>query len=339
MIITVFVVAAAVAIVALAAFHFQIARRDLPPNLHGYEHGGMFPPHPIMTVAAQTLLPFVRSPIGRHMVNPFAAVITGAVVGFVLPFIGELVYLVATNQTRLPGDTGQAWLLAFCAAYVALTWAHWIARLIGHWRGQEVATMEAGYSWLTLYTNRLPVWLCELVLVPVLIAALAWVMWAFSVELSLWLWFGAFSMFMVAQWEQRRNLAQSTITVDDTVRARTWEGRIDRQEERRAKRQKAHAATAEPEFVELNDPPPMPGPQDGSWFRPKQEPPPPPVDDNAPMTQEAALKWLDLAPGATQAQIEEAFIRLIKRYHPDIGGGSNFIARNLNEAREVLLSR
>jgi hypothetical protein len=168
--------------------------------------------------------------------------------------------------------------------------------------------------------------------------------------LSLWLAYSAFSMFVVGQWEYRRNLSQATATVDDLVRARAWESRFDRQERRRAQRQKAHEGKAEPQFVHLDDEPQGQRPKSGRawsetfggdpsytfWQKPAPEPEPP-FDSNAPMTREAALKWLDLAADATQRQIEEAFIRLIKRYHPDIGGGSNFIARNLNEARETLL--
>jgi curved DNA-binding protein CbpA len=40
--------------------------------------------------------------------------------------------------------------------------------------------------------------------------------------------------------------------------------------------------------------------------------------------------------GATEQQIRVAYNRLMKRVHPDVGG-SDFFAKQLNEARNILL--
>jgi len=48
-----------------------------------------------------------------------------------------------------------------------------------------------------------------------------------------------------------------------------------------------------------------------------------------------ALGILGLKEGATEQQIRAAYNRLMKRVHPDVGG-SNFFAKQLNEARETL---
>jgi len=55
------------------------------------------------------------------------------------------------------------------------------------------------------------------------------------------------------------------------------------------------------------------------------------------MTRGAALEIFDLREGATSADIRAAYLRLMQQVHPD-KGGSNFFARQLNEARDLLLS-
>jgi hypothetical protein len=54
------------------------------------------------------------------------------------------------------------------------------------------------------------------------------------------------------------------------------------------------------------------------------------------MTRDQALEVLGLKDGATRDDIEAAYKRLIVRNHPDTGG-TEFLAKQLNEAREVLL--
>lgn len=54
------------------------------------------------------------------------------------------------------------------------------------------------------------------------------------------------------------------------------------------------------------------------------------------MTPEQALEILELKPGATVADIRAAYNRLIQKVHPD-AGGSTFLAKQINLARDTLL--
>jgi len=54
------------------------------------------------------------------------------------------------------------------------------------------------------------------------------------------------------------------------------------------------------------------------------------------LTREDALKILGLEPGATREQIKEAHRRLMRAYHPDMGG-SDYLAARINEAKDLLL--
>ena len=54
------------------------------------------------------------------------------------------------------------------------------------------------------------------------------------------------------------------------------------------------------------------------------------------MSAARALEILGLKAGVTEQEIRAAYNRLMKRLHPDVGG-SDFFAKQLNDARDVLL--
>ena len=56
------------------------------------------------------------------------------------------------------------------------------------------------------------------------------------------------------------------------------------------------------------------------------------------MTEAQALEILELKAGATEKEIRAAYNRLMQRVHPDLGG-SNYFAKQLNGARDLLLRK
>jgi len=73
-----------------------------------------------------------------------------------------------------------------------------------------------------------------------------------------------------------------------------------------------------------------PPPGGGAWtgaFRPRT---------GSAMSREEAYEVLGLKPGATEAEIRAAHRRLMRGAHPD-GGGSDWLASRVNQARDVLL--
>jgi hypothetical protein len=58
--------------------------------------------------------------------------------------------------------------------------------------------------------------------------------------------------------------------------------------------------------------------------------------DVGTMTAAYALEILGIEAGATEQEIRAAYNRLIKRVHPDVGG-TDFLAKQLNAARDMLL--
>ena len=65
--------------------------------------------------------------------------------------------------------------------------------------------------------------------------------------------------------------------------------------------------------------------------------PPPPRPNPAQMPLREAYAVLGLQPGASHAEIKAAHRKLMQQHHPD-RGGSDWIAQQLNAARDRLLS-
>ena len=57
---------------------------------------------------------------------------------------------------------------------------------------------------------------------------------------------------------------------------------------------------------------------------------------SGPMSRGEAYEVLGLEPGARDAEIQAAYLRLMRAAHPD-SGGSDWLAARINQARDVLL--
>jgi hypothetical protein len=55
------------------------------------------------------------------------------------------------------------------------------------------------------------------------------------------------------------------------------------------------------------------------------------------MTRSEALRVLGLNESATEREISDAHRRLVAKVHPDLPGGSTYLAAQINRARDVLL--
>jgi hypothetical protein len=202
--------------------------RHLPANFHTHEHGAVRPPVWWVLVPSRTVLPFLRTPLGYDMVHP-RRVIGAAIMLIVWPLVFWFLYVGLTKR-HPPENIGHVWLVGFAAASVLLSGVIFVRRAIGQGRGEQIHTAEAGYSVLTWRTG-LPVPLIEQILIPLALAGAGWLIKdSFSLELGWWLVACGLSYFLMARWEHRRRWSQTRATVDDMIRAHTFEERLDEHE-------------------------------------------------------------------------------------------------------------
>jgi hypothetical protein len=219
--------------------------RSLPPNFH--EHDGGAVPHPWLLWPAYILLPFVRGPIGYGLMHPLRVLVTAGLLTL-WPLVIEFLY-VGITAARLPENIGHRYLIAFAALYAVLSLLIFARRLIGQRMRENVHTWSAGHSWLSRHT-RLPVVLCETLIMPALVGALGWsVLKTFSLELGGFLVAGALSLALMGWWEHVRWWATQRAGRDDEIRARTYEDRINPQGP--ASRGGGSSGADEPEFADL----------------------------------------------------------------------------------------
>ncbi len=79
------------------------------------------------------------------------------------------------------------------------------------------------------------------------------------------------------------------------------------------------------------------GPLVWSWWQPAKRKRTA-ASPQAQMSQSEAFSVLGLQPGASEAEIRAAYLRVMRAAHPD-GGGTDWLATRVNQARDVLLRR
>jgi hypothetical protein len=158
-------------------------------------------------------------------------------------------FYVGFTRVQMPDKLGHEYLIEFAVAYFVLS------LLIFAWRAlgpkKNVHSAEAGYSWLARLTP-LPVWLCEIVLVPAGVGYVGYLIReSFSAELGWWLLICAMSLMLMAVWETKRRASQRRATVDDMIRAETFEARVSEQEAQRRGQAALGTDPDKPDIAEL----------------------------------------------------------------------------------------
>jgi hypothetical protein len=226
-----------------------MAMRELPRNFHSDEYGGVSAPAGWVLMPAYTILPFIRSPLGIHLVHPWT-VIRRTLLLIVVPTIIEAVAS-AFSPPHPRKDLGLLPLDVFALAYCALSLAIFARRWRGQRSGDDMHSAESGYSILVRITS-LPVWLIEQLVVPVATLGLGYLIaQTISVEFGWWLMVAGLSVFIMARWEHRCLWAQHQATVDDFIRAGSYEDRIARHDNQHAGA--ANAGADAPVFADLGD--------------------------------------------------------------------------------------
>jgi len=223
---------------------------NLPRNFHSDEYGGVSAPAPWVLLPAYTVLPFLRSPIGLQLVHPWT-VIRRTLGLIILPVIVVGIVNGFRSPQRNISHSGHIFLSLFALAYFAVALVIFVRRWRGQRKGEEMHSGEAGYSWLVQRTT-LPAPLCEQVVVPLATGALGYLIArTLSFELGWWLVAAGVSLFIMARWESRRLWSQHQATVDDLIRAKTYEDRMERHEA--GGRASPSKGSDEPVFADLGD--------------------------------------------------------------------------------------
>jgi hypothetical protein len=195
--------------------------RKLPPNFHSSEYGGTDPPPRLMLRPAYTILPFIRWPLGYHVVHPFQVIFGALVLSVGAQFFWF--FFVGITRIEFPRNFGHEYLVAFSIVYASLSFLLFLWRVFR----PGVHTAEAGYSWLARLLP-LPLWTTEMFLVPAIVAWLGYLIsLGASAELGWYLMLCALSLMLMATWEAKRRASQKRTTVDDLIRARTFETRME----------------------------------------------------------------------------------------------------------------
>lgn len=223
-----------------------MATRELPRNFHSDEYGGVSAPAGWVLMPAYTILPFIRSPIGLQLVHPWTVI--RRTVRLILAAVIIAALASAFSSPHARKDVGIVPLVAFALAYCVVSLAIFARRWRGQRRGEEMHSTEAGYS-LLARRSTLPVSLVEQLIIPSLAIGLGYLTaHTFSVEFGWWLILSGVSLFIMARWENRRLWSQHQATVDDLIRAKTYEDSMSRHETRQA-----GPAGDEPSFADLGD--------------------------------------------------------------------------------------
>jgi hypothetical protein len=247
--------------------------RSLPPNIHEQHSAAVTPPPVALLQPAWSVLPLIRSPLGYDFVYPAKAIFMALMLA-----IGG--FLIAAFYP--PARDGAVGFFTFVALSFAASLAAFFKRARGQRKGEEVHTQEAGYSFVTRQWPFLPPALCEQLLTPALlglvgcflaIVPLAWddgTTAPLSPMLGWWLMLSALSYLLMARWEYRMKWAQTREPVNQMIRAKLFEARLDTHERaaRKPAPSRAHRSGAnraavdgsEPDIAELGGTPHRP------WF-------------------------------------------------------------------------
>jgi len=74
-----------------------------------------------------------------------------------------------------------------------------------------------------------------------------------------------------------------------------------------------------------------------AWIHNRMMQAPPPAASTGKMTIKEAYEVLGLAEGAKEEEIKAAYLRLMKKVHPD-QAGSDWLAQKINAAKDLLMS-